>query len=48
MRVEGEPSFTVGERVVVFVRDGGPYSASGRSEWAKASCGFEPSKAWRR
>jgi hypothetical protein len=27
MRVEGEPSFTVGERVVVFVRDGGPYSA---------------------
>ena len=27
MRVEGEPSFTVGERVVVFVRDGGAYSA---------------------
>jgi len=27
MRVEGEPSFTVGERVVVFVRDGGPYTA---------------------
>ena len=27
MRVEGEPSFTVGERVVVFVRGGGPYSA---------------------
>jgi len=27
MRVEGEPSFAVGERVVVFIRDGGPYSA---------------------
>jgi hypothetical protein len=27
MRVEGEPSFTVGERVVVFMRDGGPYAA---------------------
>jgi hypothetical protein len=27
MRIEGEPSFTVGERVVVFVRDGGPYAA---------------------
>jgi hypothetical protein len=27
MRVEGEPSFTVGERVVVFMRDGGPYTA---------------------
>jgi hypothetical protein len=27
MRVEGEPSFTVGERVLVFVRDGGPYTA---------------------
>lgn len=26
MRVEGEPSFAVGERVVVFVRGGGPYS----------------------
>ena len=27
MRVEGEPSFPVGERVLVFVRDGGPYTA---------------------
>jgi hypothetical protein len=27
MRVEGEPSFTVGERVLVFIRDGGPYTA---------------------
>jgi hypothetical protein len=27
MRVEGEPSFVVGERVVVFIRGGGPYSA---------------------
>lgn len=27
MRVEGEPSFTVGERVIVFMRDGGPYTA---------------------
>lgn len=27
MRVEGEPSFTVGERVVVFIRGGGPYAA---------------------
>jgi hypothetical protein len=27
MRVEGEPSFEVGERVLVFIRDGGPYSA---------------------
>jgi hypothetical protein len=27
MRVEGEPSFTVGERVLVFMRDGGPYTA---------------------
>ena len=27
MRVEGEPSFSVGERVVVFIRDGGPYTA---------------------
>ena len=27
MRVEGEPSFSVGERVLVFVRDGGPYTA---------------------
>ena len=27
MRVEGEPSFRVGERVVVFIRDGGPYTA---------------------
>jgi hypothetical protein len=27
MRVEGEPSFRVGERVLVFVRDGGPYTA---------------------
>ncbi len=27
MRVEGEPSFEVGERVVVFVRDGGSYTA---------------------
>jgi len=27
MRVEGEPSFSVGERVVVFVREGGGYSA---------------------
>jgi len=27
MRVEGEPSFAVGERVLVFMRDGGPYTA---------------------
>jgi hypothetical protein len=27
MRVEGEPSFTIGERVLVFIRDGGPYTA---------------------
>jgi len=27
MRVEGEPSFAVGERVVVFIRGGGPYTA---------------------
>jgi hypothetical protein len=27
MRVEGEPSFTVGERVLVFIRGGGPYTA---------------------
>ena len=27
MRVEGEPSFEVGERVIVFIRDGGPYTA---------------------
>ncbi len=27
MRVEGEPSFSEGERVVVFIRDGGPYTA---------------------
>jgi hypothetical protein len=27
MRVEGEPSFRVGERVLVFVRHGGPYTA---------------------
>jgi len=27
MRVEGEPSFSVGERVVVFVRQGGGYAA---------------------
>ena len=27
MRVEGEPSFAVGERVLVFIRDGGPYTA---------------------
>ena len=27
MRVEGEPSFSIGERVLVFVRDGGPYTA---------------------
>ena len=27
MRVEGEPSFTVGERVVVFMHGGGPYTA---------------------
>jgi hypothetical protein len=27
MRVEGEPSFTVGERVLVFIRDGGSYTA---------------------
>lgn len=27
MRVEGEASFAVGERVVVFIRDGGAYSA---------------------
>jgi len=27
MRVEGEPSFTVGERVLVFIRDDGPYTA---------------------
>ena len=28
MRVEGEASFTVGERVLVFIHGGGPYSAS--------------------
>ena len=27
MRVEGEPSFTIGERVLVFIRGGGPYTA---------------------
>jgi hypothetical protein len=27
MRIEGEPTFTVGERVLVFMRDGGPYTA---------------------
>lgn len=27
MRVEGEPSFQVGERVIVFIRNGGPYTA---------------------
>ncbi|MFZ1866243.1 MAG: hypothetical protein WAU39_18625 [Polyangiales bacterium] len=27
MQVEGEPSFSVGERVIVFVRGGGPYRA---------------------
>jgi len=27
MRVEGEPSFEVGERVIVFIRNGGPYTA---------------------
>jgi hypothetical protein len=27
MRVEGEPSFRIGERVLVFVRGGGPYTA---------------------
>ncbi len=27
MRVEGEPAFTVGERVLVFIHEGGPYSA---------------------
>jgi len=27
MRVEGEPSFRVDERVLVFIRDGGPYTA---------------------
>ncbi len=27
MRVEGEPSFSIGERVVVFVREGGAYEA---------------------
>lgn len=27
MRVEGEPSFAIGERVVVFIRGGGPYTA---------------------
>jgi len=27
MRVEGEPSFTLGERVIVFIHDGGPYTA---------------------
>jgi len=27
MRVEGEPTFEVGERVIVFIRDGGPYTA---------------------
>ncbi|MGD8606552.1 MAG: hypothetical protein PVH21_04625 [Myxococcales bacterium] len=27
MRVEGEPSFEVGERVVVFISGGGPYAA---------------------
>jgi hypothetical protein len=28
MRVEGEPSFSVGERVVVFAHGGGPYTAA--------------------
>jgi len=27
MQVEGEPSFSVGERVIVFLRGGGPYTA---------------------
>lgn len=27
MHVEGEPSFEIGERVVVFIRGGGPYAA---------------------
>jgi hypothetical protein len=27
MHVEGEPSFSIGERVIVFMRDGGPYTA---------------------
>lgn len=27
MRVEGEPSFSVGERVLVFIHEGGPYAA---------------------
>lgn len=27
MRVEGEPSFAVGERVIVFIHEGGPYAA---------------------
>lgn len=27
MQVAGEPSFEVGERVLVFIRDGGPYTA---------------------
>lgn len=27
MRVEGEPSFAVGERVLVFIHEGGPYAA---------------------
>jgi hypothetical protein len=27
MHVEGEPSFTVGERVLVFIHGGGPYTA---------------------
>jgi hypothetical protein len=40
MRVEGEPSFRVGERVLVFVRDSSAMAAptphSGRSAWDKA------------
>ena len=28
MHVEGEPAFSVGERVIVFMRGGGPYTAS--------------------
>ena len=28
MRVEGEPSFSIGERVLVFARGGGPYHAA--------------------
>lgn len=50
MRIEGEPSFTVGERVLVFMRDGGPYNAFrpvGMGQ-DRASCGYARSKALKR